>query len=429
MKIKILILSLVSGLTFAQQKDSIKNYYQELNALKERIAHLEEEKGKQETKKTENIIDRIKPGVVTIFRLGELDWNQNKMNPKIGHIQDEHYRFWSRIMMYLYMDTKINDKFDFRASILSHPYFAFGGNSDTKLSILLDELWLNYKLNENYALRFGRQDASRVWDNQIGEQFDFWKHDGLTLISHHKIKDFDLSGNLAYFVENYKDNASFRNQGKMYGFSLRLNKSTPSYDWKIGTGLIKAEQIPNRYYSNIGQYYYDGDLAPDYAIWTSQLGIKFKKMSNLSFNLDFYRNLKNYPQNPVSNLITDKQGNNSFSKEYRAEEAPDFSKQKTGVYANASIDIPLLKKDLNIGLSYLYMQKYAALDYFAQYDLARWAATNVQGPEIVIAYPINKWMRLRNRIFFTKDIKGYNAVNEDFLRKGNRGRLDLIINF
>ncbi|WP_322970441.1 hypothetical protein [Faecalibacter sp. LW9] len=37
------------------------------------------------------------------------------------------------------------------------------------------------------------------------------------------------------------------------------------------------------------------------------------------------------------------------------------------------------------------MEKYAAMDYFAQYDNARWASTNIQGPEFSAGYRFNAW--------------------------------------
>jgi len=430
-----LFVLLTSSFTFAQELDTVskKSYDEELELLKNRINQLEalsKEKVKQEENKS-TLIDRSKLSFDAIMRLGEMDWNQHNMDVATGEKTKPSTRFWSRAMFYLNLDTDITEQFSFRSSIMAHPYFAFGGESDSKLAIMLNELWVEYKPTKNQAIRFGRQTASRIWDNHIGEQFDWINHDGISYVSNYKFNSYLLNLKSALFIEKYVDNASFKKQGKMYGVSAELQKNNPTNTWKVSSGLLLAERLPNTYYSNISGFIYPGDLAPDYSIWTNHLDVKFKQLSNLNFNVNVFYNFKKYKTNPPSNLITDKSGNNYFSDNnaFVTSEAPDFTKQNFGIYGNVGVDFSLFKKVFKTSLAYLYMEKYAALDYYAQYDLARWNSTNVKGPEFMILCQLNKWMRLRSRNFFMREIKGLNAVDPSYTRSGNRTRLDLIINF
>lgn len=429
------LLLLTSSFSFSQELDTIpeKNYDEELKLLKNRINQLEalsKEKINQEKNKS-SLIDRSKLSFDAIMRLGEMDWNQNNMDIKTGERIKPTTRFWSRALFYLNLDTNITEQFSFRSSIMTHPYFAFGGESDSKLSILLNELWVEYKPAKNQTIRFGRQTGSRIWDNYIGEQFDWINHDGISYVSNYKFNNYLLNIKSALFIEKYVDNASFKKQGKMYGISANFGKDDEIKSWRLSSGLLMAEKLPNVYYSDVANFFYPGDLAPDYSIWTSHLDIKLKQLSNLNFNVNVFYNFKNYKTNPPSNLITDKSGNNYFSEGnvFNPSEAPDFTKQNFGIYGNIGIDFSLFKKEFKTSLAYLYMEKYAALDYYAQYDLARWNSTNIQGPEFMILCQLNKWMRLRSRNFFMQEIKGLNGIDPSYKRSGNRTRLDLLINF
>lgn len=445
------LICLFVNICFAQNIDSIQSqidsiqYDSEIDFLKSRIETLEKKFGLTDSvrkveKKEFGLLQQTRINMFVLMRLGELDWDQKVFNTDTNQRENVHPRFWSRPLFYVFLNSQLSENFDFRFSMQNYPFSIFGGDSDFRLGLILAEIWLRYKINDNYSLKFGRQDVSNIWDNQIGTQFDFWQHDGLSFKTNHELGKLDLTTQAAFFLERYVNNAPFKEQGKLYGMSAKLENKESRTPWHVSAGLMRAESLPNTYYSSIGQFFYDGDLAQEYTIFLSQLSVRFKSLANLAFTFDFFHNLNNYRTNPQSSLIRDANGraNLEFDREsgayvtnptFDASTAPNFNNQKSGFYGSVSSDVPFISKDLRVSAAYLYMQKYAALDFFAQYDLARWASTNVKGPEFMIKYKLNDRISFRNRTFFIKEIKGYNGVDPDFVRSGNRTRFDIIINF
>lgn len=395
------------------------------------------EKPKAEAPKL--IGDRFKFSGTALLRVGEWDFDQNEINPSSGDVKSTHKRFWTRTNFYLNMDAHLIDGLDFHARIRTgqkqYSFVTFGENVDERFNIILDQIWLNYKLGK-YEFRAGRQDAGRIWTNQKGAQFDIPMHDGITIVADYQLGKVNLSPRIAYFIENYQNNAPYRQQGKVFGASIRANQTTDQLSWKAETGLIKAEKLPTRYVNDLAQRgneikYHDGDLAPDYAIWTNQVSLTIPQWRNLNFTVDYYHNFKHYSQNPTSSLIYDGQGHNSFShpNEFDVQSSPDFKNQNTGFIASISTGNLNVPKNIWASVSYLYMEKYAAMDYFAQYDNARWASTNIQGPEFSAGYRFNKYLQMRGRFFITKDIKGYYGTNTHYTRSADRFRLDFNVSF
>jgi len=424
---------LFSNLIYSQEQksDSTKiDYEQEIKLLKLQLNKLKEriDENTIKTTKNSNLIERTKISSFAIFRVGELDWNQHIYNPSTQQGERVHSRFWARILAYVYLDTKISNNLDYRFSIQVFPGFAFGGDSDSRLSILLDEIWLKYTFSSNQFIKIGRQDASEIWSNQIGTQFDFWRHDGISYQYKQSINDLLFTGKSAFYIESYRNNETFKNQGKLYGFSLNLEKSTEYKNTSFSAGIIKGESLMNRFKSDLQNSYWDGDLAENYTILASEFIYTFKTINNLTFKADFYHNFKNYKNNLHSNLITDATGKNYFEPSFNENTAPNFTNQRSGFYTSIKSDIPVISKNLSLSLAYLYMEKYAALDVFAQFDLARWTSTNLKGWETVILYRYNDRISFRNRTFFMEEIKGLNGANPNFRRSGNRTRFDIIIN-
>lgn len=447
MKYYQLLICLFVNICYAQNIDSIQSqidsiqYDSEIDFLKSRLENLEKKFGVTDSvqKKEFDLLQQTRINMFVLMRLGELDWGQKIFNQETKQGERVHPRFWSRPLFYVFLNSQLSEDFDFRFSFQNYPFSIFGGDTDFRLALVLSEIWLRYKINDHYSLKFGRQDVSNIWDNQIGTQFDFWQHDGLSFKTTHDIGKLDLTTQSAFFIERYVNNAPFKEQGKLYGMSVKLENKVSRTPWHISAGLIRAESLPNTYYSSIGQFFYDGDLAKDYTIFLSQFSVRFKNFANLAFTFDFFHNLNNYKNNPQStlirdingetNIIRDADGNYSENQSFDASTAPNFRNQKSGFYGSVSSDLPFISKDLRVSAGYLYMQKYAALDFFAQYDLARWASTNVKGPEFMIKYKLNDRISFRNRTFFIKEIKGLNGSNPDFVREGNRTRFDIIINF
>ena len=446
----------LASLTNAQEKDSItisrdllrkmiqEEVQIELNKLKNEPVLKHEivnstPENQKEIESNKWIGERVKFSGTALLRAGEWDFDQNEINPATGDIKSTHKRFWTRTNFYLNIDANLIESLDFHARLRTgqkqYSFITFGENVDERFNIILDQIWLNYKLG-NYEFRVGRQDAGRVWSNQKGAQFDIPMHDGITILADYKIGNINVSPRIAYFIENYKNNAPYKQQGKIFGASVRASQNSENLNWKAETGLIKAEKLPTRYINDIaesstGIKYHDGDLAPDYSIWTNQVSITFPKIRNLSFAVDYYHNFKNYKQNPISSLIYDANGKNSFTNpnEFDVNSSPDFKNQNSGFIASISTGNLNIPKNIWASVSYLYMEKYAAMDYFGQYDNARWASTNIKGPEFSVGYRFNKYLQMRGRYFITEDIKGYYGTNTNYTRSADRVRLDFNISF
>ncbi|UYW01705.1 hypothetical protein K5I29_01905 [Flavobacterium agricola] len=415
-----------------QKTDSAQvNYAEEFKLLKEQVAALQKqvEQNTQKTKQKSNIIDRTKISSFAIFRVAELDWNQIVYNPETNSGEHIQSRFWSRILANVYLDTKITDRLDYRFSVQVFPGFAYGGDADSRLAILLDEVWLKFRFKENQYIKVGRQDASEIWPNQSGTQFDFWRHDGVSYQYKKEMpKAFNFYGKAAFYIESYRNNESFKNQGSLYGFSLNLEQNNDDRIFSISSGIIKGQSLMNRFKSDLQNAFWDGDLAPDYTISATEFIYKIKPLNNLSLKVDYYYNFKNYKSGIPSSLITDASGKTSFDSGFDASTAPDFSNQRSGVYVAVRSELPFISRKLTLSGAYMYMEKYAALDLYAQFDLARWASTNLKGYEVVLLYKYNDRISFRNRTFFMEEIKGLHGMDPSFRRGGNRTRFDIIIN-
>lgn len=399
--------------------------------------------------KAKNLLSsRVKISGKALLRLAELDWDQERMSAD-GTRYNDGTRYWSRYNFYINLDAKLTEAFSVHGRIRTghkqYSFVTFGGNADERFNIILDQFWLNWKKG-NYQVRIGRQGAGDIWKNQIGSQFDIPTHDGISASATYDLGGITLQPQIAYFDEYYRNNTSLKDHGKIFGGSITASSSNENLSWTLQTGAIAANNLPNRYANDLAQRntdaggtrYHDGDLAQDYHIWSNYGAITFKKWKNLSFQANFYQNVATYDQNPQSNLITDVNGNINYTdinnpeagnSKYDASTAPDFTNERTGFIGTVSIGSDAKPKGFYAGISYLYLEKYAAMDYFAQYDFARWASTNIKGPEFAAAYRLNKFLRVKGRLFLTEEIKGMQGVDPSYTRSANRFRLDVNINF
>lgn len=149
----------------------------------------------------------------------------------------------------------------------------------------------------------------------------------------------------------------------------------------------------------------------DYSIF--HLGGKLKALKSSKFFIDFdlYQNFENYSAN---NNIPE-----------------DFQEQRTGYSIGVQYGNLKNIKDWKFKITYTTLQKYAALDYMAQNDWARWdyssfdspdgRLTNYRGIEIVAAY------KLSNKVDLTAKYYNVNQLipTGPFEETGQRIRLDL----
>ncbi len=153
----------------------------------------------------------------------------------------------------------------------------------------------------------------------------------------------------------------------------------------------------------------------DYSIVNLGANAVILKNPKVAVGFDYYQNLQDY------------NGNDSIPK--------FLQDQKTGFVANASVGKLDKKGDFKFQFIYSHMERFAAVDYLAQNDWARWdysgqgspdsRLTNFKGFEIMAGYALAENIDLQMHFFTVKQILPYGPAKED----GNRIRLDLNIGF
>ena len=153
----------------------------------------------------------------------------------------------------------------------------------------------------------------------------------------------------------------------------------------------------------------------DYSIVHLGTKVDILKNPKLTAGFDYYQNIEDYKHN------------DSIPKQLQS--------QKTAYAANASIGKLEKKGDWKLQLTYTYLERFAAVDYLAQNDWARWdyssqnssdgRLTNFKGLEIMAGYTLDENMDLRMRFFTVEQIVPYGIAKEN----GNRIRLDFNIGF
>ena len=136
---------------------------------------------------------------------------------------------------------------------------------------------------------------------------------------------------------------------------------------------------------------------------------------DITIGLDLYQNIKDYNQNDSI--------------------PQDLKNQKKGMVASVVWGQLKNKGDFKVGAYYTYLERYSAVDFMAQNDWARWdysnqgspdgRLTNYKGLELIVAYQINKSMKLNMRYFTVEQIIPYGPA----LENGDRIRFDIDIAF
>ena len=202
-------------------------------------------------------------------------------------------------------------------------------------------------------------------------------------------------------------------------FTVINNFSTFSSDSFIGMLRVSTKHLDKRL-SVFPSFYYFAEMPDipdgnenyrfDYAIF--HFGAEYiMQQPRMIFGLDFYQNLKNYQSD---------------------ENIPEFLKnQKSGVVGHIVWGELKKKGDFSTGVYLTYLERYAAVDFFAQNDWTRWdyssqgsrdgRLTNFKGVELVAAYKISKLFQLKMRYFKVEQLLPYGS----YLETGDRIRLDL----
>ncbi|MFV9551115.1 putative porin [Algibacter sp. PT7-4] len=191
-----------------------------------------------------------------------------------------------------------------------------------------------------------------------------------------------------------------------YFQGIQISTLTHNKSIKLFTSFYNFKNIPN---------IPDGNetFTFNYAIVNIGSQIKLSKKTNLTLETDYYANLKDYSNN---NFIEDK-----------------FKNEKNGIVTALSIGHLKQKKDWKLKATFSYMERYAAVDFLAQNDWARWdysnynspdgRLTNFKGIELVANYLLEKNIKLTLKYYKVKQILPFGVSNET----GDRLRLDLDI--
>ncbi len=153
----------------------------------------------------------------------------------------------------------------------------------------------------------------------------------------------------------------------------------------------------------------------DYTILHGGSHIKLLTSKPLHFEFDYYYNLH------------ENQNNDSIPVKFRD--------QNTGFVAGLKYGKLAEKGNWLINITYAWLQKYAAIDFMAQNDWARWdyssynspdgRLTNFNGVEVVLGYKINQRINLVTKCYFVEQLVALGSVKET----NNRIRFDLDIKF
>lgn len=160
---------------------------------------------------------------------------------------------------------------------------------------------------------------------------------------------------------------------------------------------------------------YEANNTIDYTIL--HLGARgvFSKKNNLALELDYYQNLETYSlSDSIPNPLRD---------------------EKMGLVIGLNYGQLKNKKDWQFKATYAMLERFAAVDFMAQNDWARWdyssyrspdgRLTNMEGIELVAGYMLEKNISLKMKYYLVEQIVPYGPFSEN----GSRLRLDLDVKF
>lgn len=343
------------------------------------------------------------------FRI-EQDWNSRKSD---GSYRDDRTRLRYRARVGMYY--KANDWASFGIRLRTgdpdkqqDPQLTIGEGFDefSSLPINFEQLffrarykWLDAWVGKN-AFSFEKQNEL-FWSDNVFPEGVFAS--GLINVEADWIESIKLSA--AHYIMR-SNNTSLNKDS----YIQVIQATTKHWDKRITL-------FPTFYYFKNMPNIPDGNDTYLFNYSIVHLGTKVLALKNpkITVGLDLYQNLENYKEN---------------------DSIPEALKdQKKGIVGSLIWGQLKNKGDFSVGAYYTYMERYAAVDFLAQNDWARWdykgqgspdgRLTNFKGLEVMAGYRINKSMRLKMRYFMVNQIVPYGVA----LENGNRIRLDLDIGF
>ena len=354
---------------------------------------------------------KTKLSFVSDFRFRvEQDWNSRKSD---GICRDDRTRLRYRARFGVSYDYKDWISFGFRLRTgdpkkQQDPQLTLGDGfkefstlpiSFEKVYATFSHKWFSGWVGKN-TFPFEKQNELFWSDNVFPE--------GISFIGKFTFKNKYLQSlqlNTGHFILATNGN-SFNSDSYFQGFQLITTH------WEE-----RLKLFPTFYYFNKIPNIPDGNetFTMNYAIVHVGTKIELIRKPKITVGFDYYRNIKNY------NII-----------DYISQK---FRNQKQGYVSSASFGKLDKKGDLKLQLTYTYLERFAAVDFLAQNDWARWdyssqsspdgRLTNFKGFEVMIGYALDKNMNLKIRGFHVNQIKPFGIDKET----GNRVRLDFNIRF
>ncbi|NNE25485.1 MAG: hypothetical protein HKN09_01460, partial [Saprospiraceae bacterium] len=202
----------------------------------------------------------------------------------------------------------------------------------------------------------------------------------------------------------------------MNSFGGSLNKDSNLLGFQIDADMLngRLKIFPSLYLFNNMDDIPDGAATTslEYSIlhWGSSYQLVPKL--NICLDADLYFNLTDYSEQ--NNIYTD---------------------QTQGVVLALRYGQLKKKHDKAVRITYMRLERYAAVDYLAQNDWVRWdygqfdspdgRLTNYQGWELMVGYMINDQLKINTRAFVVKQL----LSPTEYLETGSRIRLDLDMKF
>ena len=153
----------------------------------------------------------------------------------------------------------------------------------------------------------------------------------------------------------------------------------------------------------------------DYTILSVGTRLELSKLPAISAEIDWYQNLKNYQSNDSIPIR--------------------FQDQRRGLVVAIRYRKPTLHGDYLLKLTYARLERYAALDFMAQNDWARWdyssygspdgRLTNFEGIELTAAVKLEDNISLKMKYYLVNQL----VLIEGFRENGQRIRFDIDITF
>ncbi len=341
------------------------------------------------------------------FRLRtEPDWNSRKSD---GSYRDDRIRFRFRVRAGLNYKPKEWASFGIRfrsgyPEKQQDPHLTFGDgyHEFESVPIGFDKLFFkaNYKWFEGWL---GRNTFTFEKQNEL-----FWS-DNVALDGVFLSAEFETAQN-------------WINSVKYSGGIFTMFNSFSTFDNDSFIGILQLRTLhwnkrlkvfPTFYQFNSMPDIPDGNESYRFNYSIVQLGSKalILEKPKITLGLDLYRNLQNYDNNTS---------------------IPDALKgQKSGMVASIVYGDLAKKGDFSLGTFFIYLERYAAVDFITQNDWARWdysaqgsrdgRLTNFKGLEIMTGYRLTKRLQLKIRYFMVEQLIPYGTA----LENGNRVRLDI----